>query len=216
MRKILLILVVILIGLAIASWVAWENKARLAAHYISSHLRVPVSIQTLDVTKNQIDIANLRIGTPPRSRTSTSFSAETIDIDTNVRRILKDPLIIDRIDIANIFIGLEYYENGQTNWDYMLNPASEKPKKKKDKEYLIKTLVLENLTVEVTQPNGQRKRYPTIARMEFHNISNETGFPIEEIEKAIFNLVIQDLMKKFNLLKQLPIPNSPLKYIPNF
>lgn len=216
MRKILLVLLLIIFGALIASWIAWENKARLAAHYISNHLHVPVSIQTLDIEENQIDLTNLWIGTPFRSHTSTSFSAETVEIDTNIRQALDNPLIIDRIDIANIFVGLEYYENGQTNWDYMLNSPSEKSGEKKGRDYLIRTLVLENLTVEVTQANGQKKRYPTIPRMEFHNISSETGFPIKEIEKAIFNLMMKDILQKFNLFKQLPnLPvNSPLKYLP--
>jgi hypothetical protein len=125
-------------------------------------------------------------------------------------------LIIDQIEIANIFVGLEYYENGSTNWDTILSGAN--PPSSKDKDYLIRTLVLENLTVEVTQANGQKKRYPTIARMEFHNLSKETGFPVNEIEKAIFNLMMKNILDKFNLFKQpLNLPTkSPLRYLPNF
>ena len=55
--------------------------------------------------------------------------------------------------------------------------------------------------------------------MEFHNISSESGFPIAEIEKAIFKLVMQDIFKQFDLLQKLPLQNVPgggaLKSIPN-
>ena len=64
------------------------------------------------------------------------------------------------------------------------------------------------------QPNGQVKRYPTIPSMEFHNISDETGFPVSEIEKAIFNQVLKNLYQQLDLqntLKQL-IPGG--NYIP--
>lgn len=214
MRKPLLFIACFILGVLALGWLAWENKSRLAAHFISNHLHAPVTIQSLDIEQTQIDIANLWIGTPRHFRTSTSFSAETIEVDTNVKQILDDPLIIDKIDISNIFVGLEYLRNGETNWSYMLKTTS--PSSKKGRDYLIRTLVLENLTVEVTQANGQKKRYPTIPRMEFYNISSETGFPVAEIEKAIFNLMMKNILDKFNLLKQLPIPsNSPLKVIPN-
>lgn len=206
------IALLIIVAIA-AAWIAWETKAQLLSHFISNHVRAPVTIQTLDMTKTQIDISNLWIGNPPRSRTATSFSAETIEIDTELYQIMNDPLIIDRIDIANIFVGLEYYANGETNWTIMLNEPSGQ---KKGRDYLIRTLILENLTVEVTQANGQKKRYPTIERMEFHDISSDTGFPVKEIEKAIFNLMMKNIIDKFNLLKQpLNIPgNAPLKYLP--
>lgn len=216
MKKAFGIITLLVIALIVTAWIGWIAKAELAAHFISNHLRVPVSIQTLDLTQNQIDISSLWVGTPSRSKTSTSFSAETIEVDTELKQILDNPLIIDRIDIANIFVGLEYYENGSTNWTYMLGDTSSNADKKKGRDYLIRTLILENLTVEVTQANGQKKRYPTIDRMEFHNISSDTGFPIKEIEKAIFNLMMKDIMDKFNLFKPLNnLPGkNPLKYLP--
>jgi hypothetical protein len=213
MRKFMKIILAFILILVAVSWIAWETKTQILARYISGHLRVPVTIGSFEVTKTQMDISSLWIGTPFRSKTSTSFTAETIEIDTEISQIMNDPLIIDRIEIANIFVGLEYYANGQTNWSIMLN---EPVKPKKGRDYLIRTLVLDNLTIEVTQANGQKKRYPTLAQMEFHDISSDTGFPINEIEKAIFNQMMKNLLDKFNLLKTpLNIPsNGPLKYLP--
>ena len=221
MRKFFLVFVLLIAGILIASWVVWMNKANIAAHFLSRHLRVPATIRTLDIGKAEAEITRLWIGNPPRSKTSTSFSAETIAIRSNLDQVMADPLLIDEIDIANIFVGIEYYESNETNWHYILGGPS-KAAKKKSRDYLIRTLILENLTAEVTQADGKIKRYPTIQRMEFHNISSETGFPIEEIEKAIFNLMMQDLFKKLNfdeLLKQFPFQNrpwtAPMQYLPN-
>lgn len=201
---IILFLILLVLG---GLWLAWTFKTQYVAQVISKHLHVPVTIQSVDVTKTQIDMADLWIGTPSKSRTSTSFSAKTIEADMEVAQILKNPLIIDRIDISDIFVGIEYYENGETNWDTMLRGSSSRPKKGRD--YLIRTLTFENLTVEVTQANGQKKRYPTISRMEFHNISSETGLPLKEIEKAIFKLMMKDILDQFNLFKQpLDIPGK--------
>ncbi len=220
MRKFVFILGLLLLGIAIASLVVWTNRANLVAHFLSRHLRVPVTIRTLEVTKTEADISRLWIGTPPKSKTSTSFSAETIAIVSNLDQIMGNPLTIDEINMANLFIGVEYYEGLETNWTYILQSKGENNKKKKERDYLIRTLILENLTVEVTQANGKIKRYPTIPRMEFHNISSDTGFPIDEIEKAIFNLMMQDLFKNLNidqLLKQFPFPQTnPMKFLPPF
>jgi hypothetical protein len=66
--------------------------------------------------------------------------------------------------------------------------------------------------VELTQANGKVKRYPTIKQMEFYNISSATGFPVEEIEKAIFEMMMKDIFKKlqldqlFKTINPLPIP----------
>jgi len=220
MRKILFCLALFICAILIASLIAWVNRAHIAAHYLAKQLHVPVTIRSLEITRTEADIARLWIGNPPRSQTSTSFSAETVAILSNVDQIMGDPLIIEEIDIANIFIGLEYYGGKETNWTHILDDRSHRKKRKKERNYLIRTLILENLTVEVTKADGSIKRYPTIPRMEFHNISDETGFPIEEIEKAIFNLMMKDLFKKLNiedLLKQLPFSpgGSPLKYLPD-
>ncbi len=212
MRKIIGIVVALILILLGASWLVWEKRTSVAAHFISKHLGgVPVDIQVLDITKTEIDIQDLWIGTPSNSRTHTSFSAKTIDVSTETPKILNNPLIIDQINIANIFVGLEYYQDGTTNWTHML--GEEDSSKAEGRDYLIRTLVLENLTVEVVQANGRKKRYPTIRRMQFHNISNETGIPIGEIEKAIFRLMMKDLMDKFNLFQQ-PL-DIPRQLLPN-
>jgi hypothetical protein len=216
MRKILLILALIILGAIIASFVAWANRANIAANFLSRNLHVPVTIRSLEISRTETDITRLWIGNPPRSKTSTAFSAETIAIISTYKEIMGDPLIIEEIDISNVYVGLEYYRGKETNWDYILGDGSKGKKGGKGRDYLIRTLILENLTVEVTQPDGKIKRYPTIARMEFHNISSDSGFPIEEIEKAIFNLMMQDLFKKLPLdqiFKQIP-GGSPLQYLP--
>jgi len=211
MRKCILIIACLLLVLCAASWLAWASKANILAQFLSRHMHVPVTIQTFDLAKTSAEIDQFLMGNPPRSKTASSFSAQTTAIKADMTQILANPLIIDQIEISNIFVGVEYYKDGSTNWDYILKT---KAPKKQGRDYLIRTLVLENLTVEVTSADGKTKRYPTLKRMEFHNISSASGFPIAEIEKAIFKLVMQDIFKQFDLLQKLPI-NSPIKYLPN-
>jgi hypothetical protein len=214
MRKFMFGFIFLLLSLTALTWIAWEGKASVASYLLERQLKIPVTIERLEITKSKADINNLWIGNPLRSLTKTSFSAGKIDIDAQMKQIFDNPLILDQIVISNIFVGVEYYEDGSTNWDKIL--SGDKAPAKEEKDYLIRSLILENLTVEVVQANGQKKRYPTIPRMEFHNISADSGVPISEIEKAIFKLMMKDIFDKFNLFQQqLPIPtNSPAKYIP--
>lgn len=220
MKKLLLIFGFLIIGIAIAAVIVWSGRANLAAQFLSRHLNhVPVTLNALDISKTKASLSKLWIGNPPRSKTKTAFSAEAIEIDADFTKIFKDPLILDEIHLEKIFVGLEFYNavGTESNWAAILK--SKAPKKKPSRGWLIRRLVLENLTVQVTQSNGQVKRYPTIPRLEFRNISSESGFPIEEIEKAIFNLMMQELFQKLNLDQLFQglqkVPGSPLKYFPN-
>lgn len=216
MKRILVGFLTIFILAIVAAFVLWMNRASCVAEYLSRHLHVPVTLQSLTLSKTEANLTQLWIGNPKQSQTSTAFTTEQVSVLSTVDQVLANPLVIDEIDISNIFVGIEYYPDGHTNWGIIL--GGEKQDTKPGRDYLIRTLVLTNLTIVVTQANGQRKQYPTLARMEFHNISSDTGFPISEIEKAIFNQMMKDLLKQLNLqdlFKQIPMPkNSPLQYWP--
>lgn len=220
MRRFLLFFLLILATLSIVALLAWTNKKTLLTHYLSNQLHTSVSIQSFDVGKTEIELSQIHITNPRPSKTPTAFTADNLLIQASVSEILSTPLIIEEIDIDQIFVGIEFYNQtgDDNNWSRML--GDQKKEVKNSRPYLIRTLILRNLTVELTKADGQTKRYPVIQKMEFHNISNETGFPIEEIQKAIFKLMLQDLFKQLNLgdLFQGLLPNvpanSPLKLIP--
>ena len=212
MRKFSLFLALFLLVVVIAASIAWTNRENILAHFLSRQLHVPVSIRSLDLGKTSASFTHLWIGNPPHAKNRTAFIAETLQIDGTLNQILANPTIIEKIDIDDIYVNIELSEKeDETNWSRILQKDQ---KKKSSRGYLIRTLILRNLTVEVIDPKGKVKRYPTIKQMEFHDISDETGFPIEEIEKAIFNLMMQDLFKKLQidqLLKTLT-PSLPFPF----
>lgn len=220
MRKLLWFLLVLILGLCVAAAVVWMNRTDIAAHFLSKGLHVPVTIQSLEIGNNQSTIEKLWVGNPSQSKTNTSFSAETIQINATMKELRGNPLVIEEIDLKNVFIGVEKYgtTTDDNNWAHILQ--SDKAPKKQGRDYLIKTLILENLTVAVTDADGKTKQYPTIPRMEFHNISSETGFPVSEIEKAIFKMVMKELIQKYSIdfLKSLnptqlmQSPGNPLNW----
>ena len=161
-----------------------------------------MSIESLELRKQSATISDLKIGNPPRFQTPNAFTARSIDITTTFNQLRANPLVIDEIVMDDLNIYLESLKNNDTNWNQILAHHHDGVSKR---HYLIKTLILRNLTVQVTQANGQVKNYPALARMEFHNISDETGFPVNEIEKAILNQIMKDLFKQLDLGKIIPL-----------
>lgn len=207
MKKIFALLIFLVVVCVAGAILAWGMSAQIVSHFIGKQLEVSASIQSFNFSSKRVAINGLWIGNPPKSRTNTSFTAQTLTIDSTYSQVLGDPLIIDEIDLENIFVGVEFFDAGgkDNNWSRMLKETKEEKSKK---GYLIRTLILTNLTVQVTKPDGSVKRYPTIPRMEFHNISSETGLPLSQIEKAIFQLVLKDLFQKLDLNQILDTINA--------
>jgi uncharacterized protein involved in outer membrane biogenesis len=215
MKKAFFIFFLSALCLAMAGIFLWNQRASLAASLISRHLNVPVTMQTLDLTKTQASISFLTIGNPPRFSSPSAFTARSILIDSTWKQLRANPLLIDSIVMDDLSITVENRKKGHTNWNQILSDQSAAPSKR---HYLIKTLILRNLTVQVVT-DGQAKTYPALARMEFHDISDKTGFPVNEIEKAIFEQVMQDIYKKYGLdqiFQQLPYGNIPKGIFENF
>ena len=122
MKNFLLGAALLILVLLAASLYLWGEKASFVAHFLSRQLNVPVAIHQLEIGSRRAAIDRLWLGNPPGSRTSTSFSSETMTIDSTLDQILGNPLIIDEIDIADIFVGIEFYDASGTdsNWSRIL------------------------------------------------------------------------------------------------
>ena len=219
MKKFLLIVFFILAGAGIAGALAWVYRADVAAQLLARELGVPVTIDALSIHPQGSEISQVWIGNPPHSRTPTAFSAKQIAIQTTFPQLVADPLLIDEIVVSDILIGVEYYDSKkrQNNWQVILGEPEASPVKS-SRDYLIRTLRLERMEIQIVQANGSKKTY-TLPMMEFHNISAETGFPVGEIEKAIFKQVLQGLIQQLNLNQlfngAIPIPKGiPIPFWP--
>jgi hypothetical protein len=207
MRKIGLLIGLVLALCVAGSLIVWSARAQIVSHYIGKQLGVAASIQQLELSPTRAEVDRLWIGNPSGSRMKTAFAAQQIAIESTVSQALGDPLVIDAIVLDNIFVGVELYgkNDKDNNWARMLGKPS---KEQKGRKYVIRTLVLTNLTVQVMKSDGSVKQYPTIPRMEFHNISNDSGLPLGEIEKEIFRLVLKDLFQKIDLNQILDTINA--------
>ncbi|MEL7431087.1 MAG: hypothetical protein AAGI90_00960 [Chlamydiota bacterium] len=199
MRLLIKLLLSFILIVLIVLGIAWVFRAKIVAHYISKSLNdAKVTVQHFHYEDASFKIEDLEIFNIDDERT-TAFSAEMIEIDASWKDLTKTPLVIEAIELSNLSIQIEVSSNGTTNWDRLLKEQNKSRKKKPSKAYLIQELTLRNLFVTVTTANGKVTQYPMIDELVLYNISNETGFPLREVEKAIFQIVLRKLFEDFGI-----------------
>lgn len=198
--------------LILTIFLTWTFRTNIFAYYLSRSLNgAPVSVQNFTYEKNYFWVQGLVISTKPPQK-NLLFSAKNTTVSTSLSALLKEKIIVEKMQISDIELQITLQKNGNTNWDEVLeitetsSPGS---------PYLIKELVARNLVVSVTDSTGKTVRYPVIEEMVFTNISNETGIPLEQVQKEIFRLLLRRIFQEFgikaieNVLKHiLPDPSS--------
>ena len=181
---------------------------------LSKEFSVPVNVENVKISKNLLQIDGLDLGTPKGSKTKSSFYSKQIDVVSSLSKIREEVLTVDSMTLSNNIIGVEFYNSSGTsnNWTTIMNTPS-RAKKATNRKYLIKKLTLYNITVVLTKQDGQKQTFPTIDKLEFYNITDETGFPIDEIEKAIAQAILKSVFGKFNLLHLLNTPVNVIKKV---
>lgn len=174
----LIIFIIFLLIIAIGAFV-WSYRREIVERYLSKNFHVPVTISRIDYKNGKILIDNLWIGNPHGFHSKTAFASEYITISNLI--LEKGKILIDTIEMNEVFLGIEYAKpnNNQMNWDYLLTSQ------KNSRKYLIRNLLLTNFTVVTTNPNEE---YPKITKQELHNISDESGLPLE---KALLEAILK-------------------------
>lgn len=201
MKRFLIPFVSLILILIILAFVTWFNIPNILAHILSREFSVSTTVGNVNISKNNLKINDINIGTPKGSKTSSSFFSKELHVKSTIAALRNERLTIDSFTLNNIIIGIEFYNESGTdnNWVRILKIPT-RPEKLSNRKYLIKKMTLNNISLVLTKSNGQKQTFPTIDKLEFFNISDETGFPIEEIEKAISEAILKSVFEKFNLL----------------
>lgn len=199
-----IISIVIAIVLLIA--LAWISKTSIAAHFLSREFGVPVRIETMVYSQGNLNARGIHVFNPKSSKTPTALQVQDLNIKTTPSQLFAKTLTIDLIELNNTMLGVELYSSGKfsNNWGEILSTDGN-DKTKKSKPYLIKKLKLKTLTILLTDTDGKTKSYGPID-FEFNNISDKSGFPLYDMEKAIMQQIIKEVILKYhipNIIKSL-------------
>lgn len=214
------LLAVIVLAAIIVGSVFWSRVPDIVSNNLSKKMQVAVSIDSFGLGWKKLDIHNIQIGNPPKSILSKAFTCREIDVIAPLTRYLNHHIVIDEIDVKDVYLGLEFDSpSGATgNWTTILGnlkrsmdaeiPAEKKNKKQNtqkainssDRSILIHKLVLTNIDTDVVyRTKGKVKRLPRIPRIELTEISSEGGLPTDQILNSVLGEMLKQVFVKENL-----------------
>jgi hypothetical protein len=202
------IIVVIILAAVVVGFIFWARVPDIIANNLSKKLKVSVQIDDMTLSWGKIGIEKVEIDNPPGSILSRAFACREIDVLTPFTRYLNQQIVIDEIDVSDVYLGLEFDSPKSTegNWTRIMNnlqksTAAETPTKGAKRSVLIHRLILTNIDVDVVyrQGGGKVKRLPRINRIELTDISSEGGLPTSQIMNSVLGQMLKSVFEKQNL-----------------
>ncbi|NGX55962.1 MAG: hypothetical protein K1060chlam5_00196 [Candidatus Anoxychlamydiales bacterium] len=210
MKKLIVIFSSFVALIFIIAIILWFNMPSFVSSYLTREFGVETSVSNVKLNSQNLNIFDLNMSNPKGSKSSTAFQCKKINFNSTFKNIRSKTLTINSISLNDIVIGVEFYNRmgSDNNWSRIMQTKGKITESKR--KYLIKTLSLNNIAIVLVKADGTRQNLPTIDKLEFHNITDESGFPIDEIEKAIAHIILRSIFQKYNLLELLK-SISPVK-----
>jgi uncharacterized protein involved in outer membrane biogenesis len=220
------LVVIVILAAVIVGFIFWSRVPDIVANHLSQKLKVSVEIDSFGFGWGKIDAKKIQIGNPPNSTLAKAFACDQIDVLAPFTNYLSKKIIIDQIDLQNVYLGLEFDSASGTsgNWTKIMGNLNQsmgadasaatrsKTKKKKTQQtqqttsgsfrsVLIHRIVLTNIDVDVIykKEGGKVKRLPRIPRIELTEISSEGGLPMDQILNSVLGEMLKQVFLKENL-----------------
>lgn len=217
MRKFLSILTVFVILLAGGFIILEHYSATIIANLISETTKTPVSLSRIHFHKTGFTLHNLVIQSPPGYALKRALYVKRIDIEAPYLHYLKKPIMIDSITCRNIYLGIEFTNEKRTegNWLELLENSKEDSPSLSGRESsaFIKSLLLEDINVELALYKQPTRRVPPIPVLAFQNVRTDDGKVVEELTQAIIHQLMKELFLQKSIKALVDIPGNVFKSI---
>src|SRR5882724_8183763 len=112
------LIIVAILAAVVVGFVFWSRLPDMVSNNLSKKLKVAVEIDSFGLSWGKIDAENIQIGNPPGSLLARAFTCKEIDVLAPFTNYLKKRIIIDEIDLKDIYLGLEFDSASGTsgNW----------------------------------------------------------------------------------------------------
>lgn len=216
------IIIVIILAAVVIGFIAWSRVPDIVADNLSKKLKVSVEIDDMSLGWGKIQVDKVVIGNPPGAILSKAFSCSSIDVLAPFTNYLDQKIIIDEIDVNDVYLGLEFDSAKGTdgNWTRIMGnlksstgqesngkkkKGAEPPKESSQRSVLIKRLVLTNIDVDVVyrKEGGKVQKLKRIDRIELTNVSSEGGLPMDQVMNSVLGQMLKSVFEKQNLQNML-------------
>ncbi len=214
-------IVVAILAIVVIGFIAWARVPDMAANHLSKKLKVPVKIDDVSLGWQNLRINDVEIGNPPKSILPRAFACREIAVMAPFLHFLNKDVVIDEIDVNDVYLGLEFDSATSTNGNWTrimsnMNSSSDsgntqkknktpQPTPTTERTVLIRRLVLNNINVDVLyRKDGSKvKKLPTINQIVLTNVSSEGGLPMDQVMNSVLGQMLRSVFEKENLKNML-------------
>jgi uncharacterized protein involved in outer membrane biogenesis len=200
------IIVICILAGVIVFFLAKSRLPDMIASKLSKTLKVSVEIGDMHFGMDSITIDNLEISNPRGFKLEHAFTTQEIVIHAPLMGYLNNDIVIEEIDLNDVYIGLEF-ESPQAatgNWTAIMANAQsaqeQSTKSASEKTVLIKRLVLNNINADLLyQSDGNVRHLPTIPQIVLVNISSKGGNLMDQLMNSALGEMLKEIFLKENL-----------------
>ena len=202
---VLIVLLLVAFGLICFFWI--KKAPSLLSESLSSKLKVPVNVEKISFSWNQITIKSLSVDNIEDSILPKAFTAKTIIIKAPLFNYLKDNVVIHEIIIDNIYIGLEFddIDSEKGNWTRLIEnfytEMDNYEMKEATRSVSIYKIALQDIQAQVVYKTKPKNIHtlPIVEYEEFTDIKSEGGFPVDQITNSVLGKMLMSLFVRENL-----------------
>lgn len=202
-RKLMAFLGIIIVLALAALFIVWLKLPYFTSNLLSKKFGVEVSINDIALSTDKINLEKLNIANPQGFVLPKAFTAETIDVNASLKNYLDHNITIDMVTINTIYLALEFLSSSGNdgNWSTIMNNLQPKKKEtateKNPRSVLIKKLIMTDISIDLLYGKdiSNLRKIKTIPRLEFDNVSSETGLPIDQISAIIFRQMLLEIFQ---------------------
>ena len=211
-------LFVALIVVCFVSYV-YINRAPFLATALSHALDTEVKVQSIDLSKQGLQIRNLSIKNPPGCDVKNAFSVDKINVKMNWWPLFKglvglsaEKIIIDQIKIEKPEMSVELFNTtgSDSNWSRILAKVSNRAQQQKtptgERHFAIGKLTINEVKFQLTHHSlPQLSVQPIIVdKMEIRDIGMNNDVALRDIALNVCMVLVQEASKQFALNQMSP------------
>ncbi len=216
------IIIVIILATVVIGFIGWSRVPDIVANHLSQKLKVSVEVEGMSLGWGKIEIDKVVIGNPHGAILSKAFSCISIDALAPFTNYLDQKIIIDEIDVNDVYLGFEFdsAKGTEGNWTRIMGnlkastgqetggkkkKGTQAPKDESQRSVLIKRLVLTNIDVDVVyrKEGGKVQKLKRIDKIELTNVSSEGGLPMDQVMNSVLGQMLKSVFEKQNLQNML-------------
>lgn len=203
-----IVIVLILVAGFVGLFLYWGKISGMVSKDLTEKMGVPVNVGAIFLTPSSIKVNGITIGNVKDGKLPKAFSAEKIAVNAPLTRYLSKEIVIDQIDVNDIYLGLEFdsIKGTKGNWTTIMgNLDANTPKSKKGETpkrvIFIKRIVFNNVQADVyyRQEGGKVIHLKPIKQIVLTNISTAGDFPVDQLTNSVLGQMLKQVFVQQNL-----------------